>query len=50
MHEPEEMGDAVDQALVEVVCEELLELYGRVLELEQVAEALNGEWEDDDAS
>jgi hypothetical protein len=50
MSEHEEIGEAVDRAVVEAVTAELLEMRARAEELERLVEALAGEWEDDDAS
>jgi hypothetical protein len=47
MSEPEEIGDAVDDAILEVAHEELAELQARIASLSRVVEALEGEWDDD---
>jgi hypothetical protein len=49
MPEHEEMGEAVDRAVVDAVIVELLELRAQAEELERLVGALDGEWEADDA-
>jgi hypothetical protein len=48
MPESEEMGEAVDAAILEAAHEEAYELEARVATLRRVLAALEGEWEDDD--
>lgn len=48
MPEPEEMGDAVEEAILEIVWKQINAMKAELKQLERVAAALGGEWEEHD--
>jgi hypothetical protein len=49
MSGPDEMGEAVDQAVVQALREEVDAMSERASELARQVDALEGDWGDDDA-